>query len=90
MIKLLYEEPNYSQFYIYSILLIHPSEMSANASELTPEELKQRLDRWSSRLGALPSLALPTDYPRPCTFSLIERKKMLRKGRANGIRHSSR
>ncbi|OXH27575.1 L-aminoadipate-semialdehyde dehydrogenase [Cryptococcus neoformans] len=46
--------------------------MSANASELTPMELKQRLDRWSSRLGALPSLALPTDYPRPSPAKLVE------------------
>ncbi|KAL7422467.1 large subunit of alpha-aminoadipate reductase [Cryptotrichosporon argae] len=30
------------------------------------------LDRWTARLGALPSLALPTDYPRPTPAKLIE------------------
>jgi len=31
----------------------------------SPEELKAKLQRWSQKLGALPNLALPTDYPRP-------------------------
>ena len=28
-------------------------------------DLNDKLHRWGKRLGALPSLALPTDYPRP-------------------------
>ncbi|WWD02018.1 L-aminoadipate-semialdehyde dehydrogenase [Kwoniella europaea PYCC6329] len=40
-------------------------------------ELKQRLDRWSKRLGTLPSLALPTDYPRPTPAKLIESTQTL-------------
>ncbi|ODN77722.1 L-aminoadipate-semialdehyde dehydrogenase [Cryptococcus amylolentus CBS 6039] len=35
-------------------------------------DTKQRLDRWTTRLGALPSLALPTDYPRPSPAKLVE------------------
>lgn len=26
---------------------------------------QEKLQRWVKRLGTLPSLALPTDYPRP-------------------------
>ncbi len=32
-------------------------------------DLHASLQRWEKRLGALPSLALPTDYPRPCKSS---------------------
>jgi len=28
-------------------------------------DLQAKLQRWSQKLGALPNLALPTDYPRP-------------------------
>jgi hypothetical protein len=31
------------------------------------------LQRWEKRLGALPSLALPTDYLRPCELDGISR-----------------
>ncbi|OCF41103.1 L-aminoadipate-semialdehyde dehydrogenase [Kwoniella heveanensis CBS 569] len=31
-----------------------------------------KLQRWGQRLGALPSLALPTDYPRPSPSKLVE------------------
>jgi L-aminoadipate-semialdehyde dehydrogenase len=30
-----------------------------------PADVKAALARWTKRLGTLPSLALPTDYPRP-------------------------
>lgn len=30
---------------------------------------REKLDRWVKRLGTLPSLALPTDYPRPSEFA---------------------
>jgi hypothetical protein len=30
------------------------------------KELAEKLQRWSEKLASLPSLALPTDYPRPC------------------------
>ncbi|WVW85234.1 L-aminoadipate-semialdehyde dehydrogenase [Kwoniella bestiolae CBS 10118] len=43
----------------------------------TGDELKQQLDRWSKRLGTLPSLALPTDYPRPTPAKLIESTQTL-------------
>ncbi|SPO39450.1 probable LYS2 - L-aminoadipate-semialdehyde dehydrogenase, large subunit [Pseudozyma flocculosa] len=35
-------------------------------------ELQARLDRWSARLQSLPSIALPTDYPRPATSQLVQ------------------
>ena len=35
--------------------------------------MPSKLQRWSKRLGALPSLALPTDYPRPSRSLLIPR-----------------
>ncbi|CDZ96380.1 alpha-aminoadipate reductase lys1p [Phaffia rhodozyma] len=40
--------------------------MSVDAS------LQGRLDRWSTRLASLPSLALPTDYPRPSPPRVVE------------------
>ncbi|ORY32140.1 putative Aminoadipate-semialdehyde dehydrogenase [Naematelia encephala] len=36
-----------------------------------------KLERWTSRLGALPSLALPTDYPRPSPAKLVEATQSL-------------
>lgn len=33
---------------------------------------KEKLQRWAKRLGTLPSLALPTDYPRPTPAKLVE------------------
>ncbi|GMK57641.1 hypothetical protein CspeluHIS016_0404750 [Cutaneotrichosporon spelunceum] len=33
---------------------------------------KAKLQRWAKRLGTLPSLALPTDYPRPTPARLVE------------------
>ncbi|KAN0063093.1 large subunit of alpha-aminoadipate reductase [Thecaphora frezii] len=36
------------------------------------QELQARLDRWSARLQSLPSIALPTDYPRPATSQLVQ------------------
>ncbi|WWC90358.1 L-aminoadipate-semialdehyde dehydrogenase [Kwoniella dendrophila CBS 6074] len=47
------------------------------ATQLSPEEVKQRLDRWSKRLGTIPSLALPTDYPRPTPAKLVEATQTL-------------
>jgi L-aminoadipate-semialdehyde dehydrogenase len=35
-------------------------------------DIKDKLARWSARLGALPSLALPTDYPRPSPHKLVD------------------
>lgn len=29
------------------------------------DDVKEKLERWAKRLESLPSLALPTDYPRP-------------------------
>ncbi|TXT15610.1 hypothetical protein VHUM_00113 [Vanrija humicola] len=40
-------------------------------------ELKAKLGRWSTRLGTLPSLALPTDYPRPTPARMIESTQTL-------------
>ncbi|EST07660.1 AMP-binding enzyme C-terminal domain protein [Kalmanozyma brasiliensis GHG001] len=34
--------------------------------------LQASLDRWSARLTSLPSIALPTDYPRPATSQLVQ------------------
>ncbi|CAO1627915.1 unnamed protein product [Jaminaea pallidilutea] len=35
-------------------------------------ELQQRLDRWQNRLRSLPSIAIPTDYPRPSSSQLVQ------------------
>ncbi|PWN51482.1 large subunit of L-aminoadipate-semialdehyde dehydrogenase [Violaceomyces palustris] len=40
--------------------------------DLSAQELQQRLDRWQARLQSLPSIALPTDYPRPATYQLVQ------------------
>jgi hypothetical protein len=40
---------------------------SAPGSNDGAEANAQKLQRWVKRLGTLPSLALPTDYPRPST-----------------------
>ncbi|PWZ00560.1 large subunit of L-aminoadipate-semialdehyde dehydrogenase [Testicularia cyperi] len=34
--------------------------------------MQARLERWSARLQSLPSIALPTDYPRPSTSQLVQ------------------
>lgn len=36
------------------------------------DDLTSRLSRWSTRLSSLPSLALPTDYPRPSPARVVE------------------
>ncbi|KAK8854497.1 L-aminoadipate-semialdehyde dehydrogenase [Kwoniella newhampshirensis] len=46
--------------------------MSTVQNGVSEDELKLRLGRWTQRLGALPSLALPTDYPRPTPAKLVE------------------
>ncbi|WWC63624.1 L-aminoadipate-semialdehyde dehydrogenase [Kwoniella dejecticola CBS 10117] len=51
--------------------------MAATQSAPNGDDLKQRLDRWSKRLGTLPSLALPTDYPRPTPNKLVESTQTL-------------
>jgi len=38
----------------------------------TMTDLSSRLSRWSTRLSSLPSLALPTDYPRPSPPRVVE------------------
>lgn len=38
----------------------------------TTANLHASLDRWSARLTLLPSIALPTDYPRPATSQLVQ------------------
>ncbi|SOV04481.1 probable LYS2 - L-aminoadipate-semialdehyde dehydrogenase, large subunit [Ustilago sp. UG-2017a] len=38
----------------------------------TTANLQASLDRWSARLTSLPSIALPTDYPRPATSQLVQ------------------
>lgn len=38
---------------------------------LSVAELSARLDRWSQRLQSLPSMALPTDYPRPTSLQFV-------------------
>lgn len=40
---------------------------SAPGSQEGAGSSTQKLERWVKRLGTLPSLALPTDYPRPST-----------------------
>ncbi|WVQ79762.1 L-aminoadipate-semialdehyde dehydrogenase [Cryptococcus sp. DSM 104549] len=42
------------------------------AAQNSPQNTKESLDRWAKRLGAIPSLALPTDYPRPTPAKLVE------------------
>lgn len=39
---------------------------------VSSQELQARLDRWSARLQSLPSIALPTDYPRPTANQLVQ------------------
>ncbi|WWC71231.1 L-aminoadipate-semialdehyde dehydrogenase [Kwoniella pini CBS 10737] len=51
--------------------------MSVNQNGPQGNDLKQKLDRWSKRLGTLPSLALPTDYPRPTPSKLVESTQTL-------------
>ncbi|WWD19369.1 L-aminoadipate-semialdehyde dehydrogenase [Kwoniella shandongensis] len=46
--------------------------MSTTANGLSDGDTQARLERWGKRLGALPSLALPTDYPRPTPAKLVE------------------
>ncbi|SPC66959.1 probable LYS2 - L-aminoadipate-semialdehyde dehydrogenase, large subunit [Ustilago sp. UG-2017b] len=38
----------------------------------TTANIQASLDRWSARLTSLPSIALPTDYPRPATSQLVQ------------------
>nr|ODN94598.1 L-aminoadipate-semialdehyde dehydrogenase [Cryptococcus depauperatus CBS 7855] len=49
-----------------------PVSVDTGDVPLSADELKERLSRWKQRLGALPSLVLPTDYPRPSPAKLIE------------------
>lgn len=44
----------------------------ANEAALSFEKLSERLDRWQQRLASLPSIALPTDYPRPSSSQLVQ------------------
>lgn len=37
-----------------------------------PDEKEARLQRWVGRLQSLPSIALPTDYPRPTTSQVVQ------------------
>ncbi|UZJ52385.1 hypothetical protein CBS101457_001705 [Exobasidium rhododendri] len=39
---------------------------------LSEAEQTNRLERWIGRLQSLPSIALPTDYPRPSTSQLVQ------------------
>jgi L-aminoadipate-semialdehyde dehydrogenase len=39
---------------------------------MTSSNIEDRLQRWSSRLATVPSLALPTDYPRPAPARVVE------------------
>lgn len=39
------------------------------------ENLQSRLARWGTRLSDLPSIALPTDYPRPASEKLVEARQ---------------
>lgn len=39
---------------------------------LSEAEQTNRLQRWNGRLQSLPSIALPTDYPRPTTSQLVQ------------------
>lgn len=42
-----------------------------NGHSLNGDSDELKLSRWAERLASLPSLALPTDYPRACTFTSI-------------------
>lgn len=53
-----------------------PSSSSQTNTMAQATDLKASLGRWSKRLGTLPSLALPTDYPR--TSELPAGPKLLR------------
>jgi L-aminoadipate-semialdehyde dehydrogenase len=39
---------------------------------LSEAERDSRIERWIGRLQSLPSIALPTDYPRPSTSQLVQ------------------
>lgn len=39
---------------------------------MTADEQSERLSRWLARLQSLPSIALPTDYPRPATSQVVQ------------------
>jgi hypothetical protein len=50
---------------------IYPKRKKGNPeimAQVQAAELKDRLKRWSKRLAASSSLALPTDYPRPSKY----------------------
>lgn len=42
------------------------------SASLSEAEKESRLQRWTGRLQSLPSIALPTDYPRPTTSQLVQ------------------
>lgn len=44
-------------------------------SIMSSSSLEDRLQRWASRLASVPSLALPTDYPRPAPPRVVEAKQ---------------
>lgn len=46
------------------------SKMSSQP--ISEEERQARLQRWINRLQSLPSIALPTDYPRPASSQIVQ------------------
>lgn len=44
---------------------VNGSGTTGTGAEASVVDSKEKLQRWVKRLGTLPSLALPTDYPRP-------------------------
>ncbi|KAK4690042.1 L-2-aminoadipate reductase, partial [Tremellales sp. Uapishka_1] len=44
---------------------------------MSGDDTATKLQRWAKRLAALPSLALPTDYPRPTPAKLVESTQSL-------------
>lgn len=43
-----------------------------SSKPISEEEKQARLQRWVNRLQSLPSIALPTDYPRPATSQIVQ------------------
>lgn len=46
--------------------------MTSSSVPVSGNDLSERLDRWQARLASLPSIALPTDYPRPSSSQLVQ------------------
>lgn len=53
-------------------LIPFSSKATVDATMSQPDDKAARLQRWIGRLQSLPSIALPTDYPRPTTSQVVQ------------------